>query len=54
MYDGRAVAAVRPAGYRGAMTVAPGPASRDNRLEIRCIRVTDDMGTRGLAAALGR
>jgi peptidoglycan/xylan/chitin deacetylase (PgdA/CDA1 family) len=52
LYDRRAAAAVKAAGYRGAMTVAPGLASRRHPFELRRIRVTGGMRIRGLAAEL--
>jgi len=48
----RAVAAVKAAGYRNAMTVAPGLASARHRFELRHIPAADDMRIQGLAAQL--
>ena len=52
LYNRRAIAAVRAAGYRGAMAVTPGLASRGQRFELHRIRITDGMRVRGLAAEL--
>jgi peptidoglycan/xylan/chitin deacetylase (PgdA/CDA1 family) len=52
LYDRRDLAAVRAAGYRGAMTVVPGLARRNQRYRLRRIRITEDMKVRGLAAEL--
>ncbi len=52
LYDRRDVAAVRAAGYRGAMTVAPGLAKRGRPYDLQRIRVIDGMRVRGLAAEL--
>jgi peptidoglycan/xylan/chitin deacetylase (PgdA/CDA1 family) len=52
LYDRRAVAAVRAAGYRGALTVAPGLASRRHPFALKRIRVTQEMSVRGLARKL--
>ena len=52
LYDGRAIAAVRAAGYRGALTVTPGLATRRHPFELHRIRVTQDLGVRGLAQQL--
>jgi peptidoglycan/xylan/chitin deacetylase (PgdA/CDA1 family) len=52
LHDRRAVAAVRAAGYRGAMGVAPGLASPRHPFELRRIRVIEDMHVRGLGRQL--
>src|SRR5207249_8247405 len=43
LYNPRAIRAVRAAGYRGALTVTPGLANRDQRFELKRIRVIDSM-----------
>lgn len=52
LYDRTAEDAVRAAGYRGAMTVAPGVASRGHPFELRRIRIVNSTGIRGLDAEL--
>ena len=53
-YDPAAVAEVRDAGYRGAVTRDPGLASpRDGMFTLKRVRVNGGEGVTGLAAALG-
>ena len=52
VYERRTVAAVRAAGYRGALTVAAGLASRRHRFALQRIRVTREMHVRGLGRRL--
>jgi peptidoglycan/xylan/chitin deacetylase (PgdA/CDA1 family) len=52
LYNRRDVAAVKAAGYRGAMGVAPGLAKRRAPYDLQRIRVINSMGVRGLAAEL--
>ena len=50
-YDARVEAAVRNAGFEGAVTTQPGIASpRDDRYALPRVRVTPDMTGRGVAA----
>jgi peptidoglycan/xylan/chitin deacetylase (PgdA/CDA1 family) len=56
MYNDTVIAAVKAAGYRGALTVAPGLATSESLYELKRIRVNEDMGVEGLLrelAALG-
>jgi peptidoglycan/xylan/chitin deacetylase (PgdA/CDA1 family) len=52
-FDPVAVRAVRRAGFRGALTVAPGLARRSQRFTMNRVRVDDTMTAAGLGATLG-
>lgn len=52
-YDDAVVAAVEAAGYRGATTVDPGLADRDEPFELKRIRIDNGFGSAELASALG-
>ena len=52
-YDAHVVAAVRRAGYLGAMTTLEGPARIDEAYVLRRVRVNRSDGVRGLALSLG-
>lgn len=51
-YDKRAVKAVDDAGYRGAVSVAPGLASRKQPFTMDRVRITSDMTASGLLKQL--
>lgn len=52
-YDDTVVAAVEAAGYRGATTVDPGLAERNEPFTLKRIRIDNGFGATELASALG-
>ena len=52
-YDDAVVAAVEAAGYRGATTVDPGLADRDEPFTLKRIRIDQSYGSAELASLLG-
>lgn len=52
VYDNSTIAAVRAAGYRGAVTEEPGYASRDRPFEMNRYEIEGGQGVEGLAADL--
>jgi peptidoglycan/xylan/chitin deacetylase (PgdA/CDA1 family) len=51
-FNARVVRAVRRAGFRGALTVAPGLARRSQPFTLARVRVVDTMGAQGLGGTL--
>ena len=52
LYDEATIRALKRAGYRGALTVAPGLAGRHHPFELKRIRIIQSMGVKGFAGEL--
>ena len=52
LYDEATIRALKRAGYRGAVTVAPGLAGRHHPFELKRIRIIQSMGVKGFAGEL--